>query len=266
MNSGIGLNLPLGATLDSNAAELQTGQILAEESAREASLTPQETIASRVPCKTETNSEVTKEADETIVHQPGAIYVNQPPTRLIINHAPFLLRPSPVVLQQGGKTITHQITRNFLPSPVQVRPVIVRIVKPIEKKVLVEKPNFPGPGQTIVVPPPQVDSCAEALNQAALSQGALSQGALSQGILGQGIYNQGIYNQGILNSGISALSQPAISPVYGGAAGLIQSPYLGGQFGASPILGNACNAGEIEVQNDSGNYFTGDAISASSCC
>lgn len=111
-----------------------------------------------VPCKTETETTVTQEAGETIVHKPAHIIVNQPPTRLLIHHAPLIVKPSPLVLHQPGKKVENQITRNYLPRPVQVNPVYVRLVKPIEKKVLISKTPqtpVPSPPQIIETPLPE---------------------------------------------------------------------------------------------------------------
>lgn len=43
-------------------------------------------------------------------------------------------------MHKPGRQIKNHITKNFLPRPVQVQPVYVRLVKPIEKKVLISKP------------------------------------------------------------------------------------------------------------------------------
>lgn len=132
--------------------ELEAAKAMAEQNLAEEEIPVVE--QSNEPCKVETNTEIVETPGETFVHQPGPIYISQPPTKLIINHAPYVVRPSPVVLNQGGKKITKAFTTKFLPSPIQIRPVIVRLVKPIEKKVLVEKPQKPcQPDQSLVIPP-----------------------------------------------------------------------------------------------------------------
>lgn len=103
-------------------------------------------IESKRPCKIVKKIEITKKAGETIIHKPAHIIVNQPPTKLIINHPPLIVKPSPVVLSHGGKTIQKQITHKYLPRPIHVRPVYVKVVKPIEKKVLIEKNKNEKPG------------------------------------------------------------------------------------------------------------------------
>lgn len=117
---------------------------------------------SNEPCKVETNTEIVQTPGETFVHHPGPIFINQPPTRLIIKHAPYIVRPSPIVVNQGGKTITKAYTTKYLPSPVHIRPVIVRLVKPIEKKVLIEKPAKPcQPDKSFVVAPEIPNPCED---------------------------------------------------------------------------------------------------------
>lgn len=144
-------------------SDLENAQSIADQSVNEQGL---ETIpAPDQPCKVETSTEIVQAPGETFVHQPGEILINQPPTRLIINHAPYIVRPSAVVVNQGGKKITNEYTRKILPSAIQLRPIIVRIVKPIEKKVLIDKPQQPGCqnyAQTPVIP----DQCATALASA----------------------------------------------------------------------------------------------------
>lgn len=108
---------------------------------------------SKKPCKVIKKTETIKKPGETIIHKPSHIIVNQPPTRLIINHPPLIVKPSPVILHHGGKIIHKHVAHKFLPRPVQVRPVYVKVVKPIEKKVLIEKPAAKKPPceQQIVV-------------------------------------------------------------------------------------------------------------------
>lgn len=142
---------------DSDDAALDQAQNIADTVPEEESETIQQ---SNEPCKVETNTEVVHQPGETFVHHPGPIYINQPPTRLIINHAPYIVRPSPIVVNQAGKKITKAFTTKYLPSPVHVRPVIVRLVKPITKKVLIEKPAKPcQPDQSVIVPPEIPSPC-----------------------------------------------------------------------------------------------------------
>lgn len=134
-------DLPIGEA----ASELEQAKALAEQSAVEnAALETPHHIDSNHPCKVERKTEVVRQPGETFVHQPGEILISQPPTRLVINHAPYIVRPSPIILNQGGKTITNEYIRKIMPGQIQYRPIIVRVVKPIEKKVLVDKPSAPG--------------------------------------------------------------------------------------------------------------------------
>lgn len=138
---------------DSDDSELSQAQSIADTVPDAQSESVQQ---SNEPCKVETNTEVVHAPGETFVHHPGPIYINQPPTRLIIKHAPYIVRPSPIVVNQGGKKITKAYTTKYLPSPVHVRPVIVRLVKPITKKVLIEKPAKPCKPVTSVVVAPEI--------------------------------------------------------------------------------------------------------------
>lgn len=173
-DSALPLPLPLPPKdVASDEADLAIAQQLADKSIAEA---PVETIpAPDRPCKVETRTEVVKHPGETFVHQPGEIVINRPPTRLIINHEPYIVRPSPIVLNTGAKTITNAFTRKILPSSIQLRPVIVRIVRPIEKKVLIDKPGSQG-CQTFESKPVIPDACATPLALDAVPAAAASAG------------------------------------------------------------------------------------------
>lgn len=98
-------------------------------------------------------TQVIKGRPETVIHKPSHVIVNQPPTKVLIHHAPLIVKPSAVVFHRAGKTIHRPVTHKYLPRPVQVRPVYVKLVRPIEKKVLVEKQpgDKPGCSQNVVV-------------------------------------------------------------------------------------------------------------------
>lgn len=150
-------DVPAAGADDSDDSAIDQASSIADTVPEEQSDSIQQ---SNEPCKVETNTEVVQQPGETFVHHPGPIFINQPPTRLIIKHAPYIVRPSPIVVNQGGKTITKAYTTKFLPSPVHIRPVIVRLVKPIEKKVLVEKPAKPcQPDKSVVVQPEIPNPC-----------------------------------------------------------------------------------------------------------
>lgn len=134
------------------AADIASAQALADKSCAEADI-EQSVHQSKEPCKVETDTEDEHLPGETFVHHPGPIYINQPPTTLVIKHAPYCIRPAPVVLNQGGKKITKVKITKTMPAPIHIKPVIVRIVKPVEKKVLVEKPKCCSPDKEVVVHP-----------------------------------------------------------------------------------------------------------------
>lgn len=145
-------------TADSDDSEMDQAKVIADTVPEAQGDSVQQ---SNEPCRVETNTEVVQTPGETFVHHPGPIFINQPPTRLIIKHAPYIVRPSPIVVNQGGKTITKAYTTKYLPSPVHVRPVIVRLVKPITKKVLIEKPAKPCKPVTSVVVAPEIPNPCE---------------------------------------------------------------------------------------------------------
>lgn len=188
--AGSPLVLPSSAPISPEQSDLDQAQALADQSLSDAALTEPQLLApqSDQPCQVETNTEVIQTPGETFVHQPGEILISQPPTRLVINHAPYIVRPAPIILNQGGKTITNAYTRKILPGAIQLRPVIVRIVKPIEKKVFIDKPVQPG--SSSYVQNPQVPNACEyalaALPASALPAlpGALPASALSGALAG----------------------------------------------------------------------------------
>lgn len=158
----------------SDASDLNQAQALADQSIVENGPLEAGPPQSDQPCNVETSTEVIQSPGETFVHQPGEILISQPPTRLVINHAPYIVRPAPIVLNQGGKTITNAYTRKIMPGQIQYRPVIVRIVKPIERKVLIDKPNGPCGSQSYVSQSPIPNPCDVALAPYGLSSASAS--------------------------------------------------------------------------------------------
>lgn len=89
--------------------------------------------------------QVVKGKPETYIHHQPKIIVRQPPTHVRIEHPPTIIQPSTIVLRRHGKTIRRPVIYQHLPRDVRVRPVIVKVVRPIEKKVLVERKNAQTP-------------------------------------------------------------------------------------------------------------------------
>ena len=83
--------------------------------------------------------QVVKGKPETYIHHQPKIIVRQPPTHVRIEHPPTIITPSTIVFRRHGKTVRRPVIYQHLPRDVRVRPVIVKVVKPIEKKILVEK-------------------------------------------------------------------------------------------------------------------------------
>lgn len=100
-------------------------------------------IKERIHEKIKTST--TKLRAETVIHKPSHIIVKQPPTQVLIHHPPLIVRPSPVVFHRHGKTIHRPVKHEYLPRKVEVRPVYHTVVKPIEKKVLIENKKLETP-------------------------------------------------------------------------------------------------------------------------
>lgn len=86
---------------------------------------------------------VIKGRPEIVMHRQPTLIVKRPPTTVRINHAPMIVKSSPIVFHRGGDRIHRPIIKKHLKRPVHIRPVVVKVVRPIEKKVLVEKHEAP---------------------------------------------------------------------------------------------------------------------------
>jgi hypothetical protein len=89
--------------------------------------------------------QIVKGKPETYIHHQPKIIVRQPPTHVRIEHPPTVIHPSTIVFRRHGKTIRRPVIYQHLPRDVRVRPVYVKVVRPIEKKVLVESKKAPCP-------------------------------------------------------------------------------------------------------------------------
>lgn len=83
--------------------------------------------------------QIIKGKPETYIHHQPKIIVRQPPTHVRIEHPPTIIQPSTIVFRRHGKTIRRPVIYQHLPQDVQERPVYVKVVRPIVKKVIVEK-------------------------------------------------------------------------------------------------------------------------------
>lgn len=82
---------------------------------------------------------VVKGRPEIVLHRQPTLIVRRPPTTVRINHAPMIVKPSPVLFHRAGDVTHHKTVHKHLKRPVHVKPVIVKVVKPIEKKVFIER-------------------------------------------------------------------------------------------------------------------------------
>ncbi|XP_031622926.1 chorion protein S38-like [Contarinia nasturtii] len=227
--------------------EINIGHQLADQSISDGAL---ETIpAPNKPCKEETSTEVVQHPGETFVHQPGEILINQPPTRLIINHAPYIVRPSPIVVNSGARTVTNAYTRRILPSTIQLRPVIVRLVKPIERKVLLDKPA-PQPGSETYASNPEIPGPCSNTNSAANSMANSFAPANSSPF---GSSSVPAYSQ---PASAPSYSSPAQTPVYGDSG--LAPAYGNYPSGSQPSYGYPSSYGSPSVSNSFGSSYPGN--------
>lgn len=82
--------------------------------------------------------QIIKGKPETYIHHQPKIIVRQPPTHVRIEHPPTIIQPSTIVFRRHGKTIRRPVVYQHLPQDVEERPVYVNVVRPIEKKVIIE--------------------------------------------------------------------------------------------------------------------------------
>lgn len=82
---------------------------------------------------------VVKGRPEIVMHRQPTLIVKRPPTTVRINHAPMVVKSAPIVFHRGGDCIHRPVIRHQLQRKVIVKPVTVKLVKPITKKVLIEK-------------------------------------------------------------------------------------------------------------------------------
>lgn len=88
--------------------------------------------------------QIVKGKPETYIHHQPKIIVRQPPTHVRIEHPPTVIQPSTIVIRRNGKTIRRPVIYQHLPRDVQVRPVYIKVVRPIEKNVIVENKSQQG--------------------------------------------------------------------------------------------------------------------------
>lgn len=79
-----------------------------------------------------------QEPDDYIIHKPPHIIIHRPPTEILLHHQPIFIKRAPIVFNRPGKVIKRRTFRQMMPRQVVVKPVYYRIVRPIEKKVLLD--------------------------------------------------------------------------------------------------------------------------------
>lgn len=89
-----------------------------------------------LPCDAKT--QIVKGRPETIVHRQSPIIIRRPPTRVVINHPPMVVKPSAVIFHREGTRVEQPVKHIHLPRKVKVHPYVVEKEIPIEKKIIVE--------------------------------------------------------------------------------------------------------------------------------
>lgn len=82
-----------------------------------------------------------KDPDDFIVHKPSPIIIQRPPTEILLHHRPIHIKPGTVYFHQAGNILKKQTHRKIMPKKVITMPVIYRIIRPIEQKVLIRQRN-----------------------------------------------------------------------------------------------------------------------------
>lgn len=67
---------------------------------------------------------------EILIHRPAPIIVKRPPTKVLVNHPPLIVKPAPVILHKPPPVVVRKVYVKHHPRPVKVEPVYVNVVKP----------------------------------------------------------------------------------------------------------------------------------------
>lgn len=79
---------------------------------------------------------------EILIHRPAPIIVKRPPTKVLVNHPPLVVKPAPVILHKPPPVVVRKVFVKHHPRPVKVEPVYVNVVKPPAENYYVnEKPQ-----------------------------------------------------------------------------------------------------------------------------
>ncbi|XP_013108456.1 chorion protein S38 [Stomoxys calcitrans] len=76
---------------------------------------------------------------EILIHRPAAIIVKRPPTKVVVNHPPLVVKPAPVVMHKPPAVVLRKVVVKHHPRPVKVEPVYVNVVKPPAEKYFVNE-------------------------------------------------------------------------------------------------------------------------------
>ncbi|EDV99750.1 chorion protein S38 [Drosophila grimshawi] len=76
---------------------------------------------------------------EILIHRPAPIIVRRPPTKVLVNHPPLVVKPAPVVLHKPPAIVLRKVYVKHHPRRVKVEPVFVNVVKPPAEKYFVNE-------------------------------------------------------------------------------------------------------------------------------
>lgn len=130
------INLDIQNYLNDYAVQMRNNDV-AEQNIAQNEVNNQESSNTIAVKADENRYEETKEPDDYIIHKPPHIIIHRPPTEILLHHAPIYIKRAPIIYERPGNIIKRKIERQMMPRQVIVKPVYYRVIKPIEKRVLV---------------------------------------------------------------------------------------------------------------------------------
>lgn len=91
---------------------------------------------------------------EILIHRPAPIIVKRPPTKVLVNHPPLVVKPAPVILHKPPPVVVRKVFVKHHPRPVKVEPVYVNVVKPPADHYYVNEKPQKGCTKCNKIPPP----------------------------------------------------------------------------------------------------------------
>ncbi|XP_037937781.1 chorion protein S38-like [Teleopsis dalmanni] len=173
---------------------------------------------------------------EILIHRPAAIIVKRPPTKVLVNHPPLVVRPAPVVLHKPPAVVLRKVLVKHHPRPVKVEPVYVNVVKPPAEKYFVNEKQQQLAGAQL----PSVPVGFAPIGNLPASAAASADGSLSSGLAGL---------SGLGNSPAAAAAGPA-----GASANTGGYQLLPGSHGLASLAGITGQGGYAPSPYGAPNY------------